>query len=165
MKSIKVFYNGEPLRNIYPHATKFQVFKYRLRKFLRQFVMYSLTTVFAFGILYGTFRAGSSFAPTVTYADHEVIKEVESSSPVMNRIAQCESGSSHLGKSGQITVKVNTNGTYDLGKFQINSIWNAQATKLGYDLTKESDNEAFAMWLYKNQGTGAWASSSKCWNK
>lgn len=165
MKSIKVFYNGEPLRNIYPHATKFQVFKYRLMKFIRKIVTYSLTAVFAFGVLYGTFRAGSSFAPTVTYADHEVIKEVDSASPVMDRIAQCESSTMHMGKKGQITVKVNTNGTYDIGLYQINSIWNAQATKMGLDLTKESDNKAFAMYLYKNQGTGPWSSSSKCWNK
>ncbi len=39
MKKIKVFFNGKPMRDVYPHATRFQVFKYRVRVFFRKLVI------------------------------------------------------------------------------------------------------------------------------
>ncbi len=107
---------------------------------------------------------GSNYVPRTVYADREVIKEVEMEAPVMDRIAHCESSGSHK-KDGQVIFKANTDGSVDIGKYQINSIWNKKATKLGYDLTNEVDNKAFAMWLYKNYGTLPWSASAKCWNK
>jgi hypothetical protein len=65
--------------------------------------------------------------------------------------------------NGQVLIHVNNNGTVDIGIAQINSIWFATATKLGYDLTKEKDNIAFAEWLYENKGTSAWDSSRANW--
>lgn len=96
----------------------------------------------------------------------EIEKPIEiQSSPVMDRIMNCESSGQHLSlKDGQVIVHVNKDGTYDVGVYQINSIWNQTATKLGYNLFLEVDNKAFAMWLYKNKGTGPWYSSQKCWN-
>jgi hypothetical protein len=48
MKSIKVIWNGKRLKDIYPHATKWQVFKYRVYKFFHKLMqMTVLTTILA----------------------------------------------------------------------------------------------------------------------
>ena len=91
---------------------------------------------------------------------------VEIEAPVIAKIMECESQSKHLDKNGQVKLNVNTNGTIDIGVMQINlTYWGATAGTMGLDLTKEADNKAFAMWLFKNHGTGDWSSSSKCWDK
>ena len=90
---------------------------------------------------------------------------VEIEAPVMERISICESNGQQLNADGQVLIKVNNNGTYDTGAMQINSIWNKKATELNLDLTKEADNNAFALWLYKNYGTGSWSATAKCWSK
>lgn len=114
----------------------------------------------------GGLLVGQHLTPAnVVYADKEVIKEVEVNAPVLERIATCESGGKHLGKSGQVIIKTNTNGTVDIGKYQINSVWFKKATEMGLDLTKEKDNEAMAKYIYANRGTGDWSASSACWNK
>ena len=85
--------------------------------------------------------------------------------PVLERIARCESSNQNVDKTGQVLMRANKNGSVDVGKYQINSIWFKQASDLHYDLTKPADNLAFAMWLYQNKGTGAWVDSANCWNK
>lgn len=103
--------------------------------------------------------------PRVVEAQVMVEVPVEADSPVLERIMQCESGGKQFNKNGQVLIKTNTNRSYDTGKYQINSIWGAQATKLNLDLTKEKDNEIMARWIYANRGTGDWSASSNCWNK
>lgn len=123
------------------------------------------------GVVVGIFEAGRYINPPVIYTKQEVIKEVDSMSPVLARIASCESVGSakltatHFDKNGQVLMRSNTNRSVDLGKYQINSIWFAKATELGLDLTKEKDNEEMAKWIYKNRGTGDWSASYKCWQK
>jgi len=85
--------------------------------------------------------------------------------PILEKIAKAESGDSQVGTTGQTIIHVNTNGTYDTGKYQINSIWNALATKLGYNLMIEKDNEAFALYLFNNYGSEPWSSSKARWDK
>lgn len=85
--------------------------------------------------------------------------------PVLERIMNCESKGQQFGKSGQVLMSPNVNGTVDLGIAQINTVWFAKATELGYDLTKEEDNIKMATWIYENKGTGPWSSSAKCWSK
>jgi hypothetical protein len=161
-KMLKVIYNGDFLCNIYPHATKWQVFKYRLALLTRR----TLMVIFALGMLYGAFYGGRTTSiPTYVRAEVQVPVEVEIKAPVMERIAKCESGGIQT-KNGQVVVNVNSNGTYDQGKYQINSIWNKKAGEMGLNLAIEKDNEAFAMYLYKNYGTDPWNSSKKtCWSK
>lgn len=114
----------------------------------------------------GGLLVGQHLTPAnVVYADKEVIKEVEVNAPVLERIATCESGGKHLGKSGQVIIKSNTNGTVDIGKYQINSVWFKKASEMGLDLTKEKDNEVMAKWIYANRGTSDWSASAPCWNK
>ena len=160
MKKMKIFFNGERLRDVYAHATKWQVFKFKVRKFIRNIIRISL----AGGMVYGVFVLGGLLNPIMTYATQEKIVHIEIESDVMKRIAQCESGGTHT-KDGQVIFNANSNGSVDIGIYQINSVWRKKATELGFDLTKESDNKAMAMWIYKNRGTEDWYSSKKCWMK
>ena len=113
----------------------------------------------------GTLKLGQHLFPVKVYAQQVVTVKDTTLSPVMVRIAKCESGNVQKGKDGQIVIHVNKDGSYDMGLFQINSTWNKTATKLGYDLTNNNDNQSFAEWLYENIGTSPWSSSSQCWNK
>ncbi len=122
-----------------------------------------------FGVIAYSF--GVADKGNTVYAQNIIVTPTpaELEAPVLARIADCESGNGTKGsgtqfKNGQVIFKANTNGTVDVGKYQINSSWDKQATKLGLDLTKEKDNYAMAKWIYENQGTGPWASSAHCWN-
>ena len=161
MKYTKVFNGNQYITKFYVgHLTKWQ-------RFCRKFEKYAKRTIVIGGIItaIGWAYVGGIMTKMAT-ADTKIITVVSTSTPsVMQRIAQCESGNSQYNKQGQLLIHVNSDGSYDVGKYEINSVHNAEATKLGYDLTKESDNKAYAMYLYQNRGTGDWSSSSKCWSK
>lgn len=160
MKPIKVMWNGKHLKDIYPHATAWQVFKYRVAMFLRK-VIIAIIIISAF---YATFKVGGIMNPATIVTTAEVIKEVEVKAPILDRIAKCESPTGHW-KNGQVVININRNGSYDQGKYQINSIWNKKATELGLNLMVEKDNEEMARWIYTNRGTEDWYSSKSCWQK
>lgn len=111
----------------------------------------------------------SVLSSSVAYASGVTVLPL--SSPILDRIADCESGNgkagsaTHFNKLGQVIFKANKNGSVDIGKYQINSAWDAQAHKLHLDLTKEEDNREMAEWLYLNRGTGDWSASQACWKK
>lgn len=105
-------------------------------------------------------------------ADEIVEKEIEklvivkdvSTPAVLSRIAECESGNTHYGKTGQVLAMGNKNGSVDVGRFQINiSIWGQKATELGYDLWDEKGNEEMARWIFENYGSEPWFLTAKCW--
>jgi hypothetical protein len=126
-----------------------------------------LLVSFVFGVIYGAFQVGRvTTEPVKVFADREVVREVKGKAPIMERIAKCESGGSHIDKiTGQVLMRSNVNKTVDLGKFQINSVWFKKATELGLDITKEVDNEKMAYWIYENRGTNDWYASRDCWSK
>lgn len=84
---------------------------------------------------------------------------------IMERIAKCEGGGTHYKKDGTLVKNINKNGTIDFGKFQINSHWEDEAVKLGYNIYLPEGNEAFAYHLYHTRGTEDWYSSKACWSK
>ena len=143
--------------------------KNKFNNFVTKTVWYTKRVIVVMGVLcltgWGVY-VGSKFAPTKVMAiDKPVYIVATSTAPVMARVARCESGSSQT-KNGQVQLHINKNGSVDIGKYMINlQVWGATATKMGYDLTKESDNEAFAMWLYENKGTQDWSASFNCWYK
>lgn len=160
MKPLKVFWNGKPLRDIYPHCTKWQLFKYNVGQFIRKVVKCVILCL----LLLAALMVGSNYMPREVYVNKEVIVEIETKAPVLDRIAKCESGGKQF-TNGQVTVNANTNGSVDIGKYQINMrLWGKKAADMGYNLAIEADNEAFATYLYKNLGTEPWVWSKKCWN-
>lgn len=161
-KILKVIYNGEFLCNVYPHASKWQVFKYKLAMLVRKVLIGS----FILGASYGMFMAGRvTTEPVKVYADKEVIVKVKGKASVMDRIAKCESGGKHFKDNGDVVYGYNKNGSIDVGKYQINTIHIPLAGKLGFDINKEKDNEAMAYYLYETNGTEPWYSSKSCWSK
>ena len=129
-----------------------------------------VSTVLAL-IAAGLMGAGALIFSTSTVTADTATVVINANSPVLARIADCESGNGKPGtgtqfKNGQVIMRANTNGTIDIGKYQVNlTYWGKQATALGYDLTKEADNKAMAEWIYQNKGTGDWSSSQHCWAK
>lgn len=128
-------------------------------KSIKWFFKKVLMLGFIVGAVYVAFLVGVNKPP--------VIKEVVADTgipPILTRIAKCESPTGHF-KNGKVVFSRNTNGTTDIGKFQINTIWLPQAAELGLNLAIENDNEAMAEWIYANRGTGDWSSSANCWRK
>jgi len=161
MKPSSVIYNGKPIRKIYPHATGWQVFKFKLKRFIRRVIWLSVLLI----TIWGIYEYGGMMHPSTIYTRAEVIKEVEVRAPILDKIARCESPTGHW-KNGQVSFNGNKDGSTDIGKYQINDrIWGKKATELGYNLTVEKDNEAMAHWIYENRGTEDWVWSKKCWNK
>lgn len=132
-----------------------------------QFLLISL------GFVLASFIAGSTLSTDTIHAQvpDTITITPPLSSPVLDRIADCESGngSAHSATqydiNGQVLLRANTNHTVDVGKYQINSVYFAKATALHYDLTTAAGNTAMANYIYANEGTGPWASSAHCWNK
>ena len=142
-------------------AMRWYHFKLKVRSFFKKVIFWSVVIV-AFAGVVQYFRWAY---PTEVEVIKEVIIERPVEYPVLQRIAQCESGNKHFDTNGQVMLRGNTNKSVDVGKYQINSLWFKKATELGLDLTKEKDNEAFAIYLYTTRGTVDWIWSQKCWNK
>lgn len=143
--------------------TRFQLFVLKTRRAIKR----SILTLGAFSALGWAVVLGGHISPAqIVFAKQEVIKEVKGKAPVMERIAKCESGNSHIDpKTGQVYMLANTNKTVDVGKYMINTVWHKKAKELGLDITKEVDNEKMAYWLYETMGTEPWVYSKHCWNK
>jgi hypothetical protein len=160
-KPVKISVMGRRQSNIDLNRTAWGRFKYNVVLWFKRIVKLLTFT----GFVYGVFVLGGVLNPNLQYQTVEAIKEVESKAPIMERIINCESGGKQFDKNGQVLMRSNTNKTVDVGLGQINTVWFAKATELGYDLTTEQGNRAMVYWIYKNKGTAPWASSSKCWNK
>lgn len=84
--------------------------------------------------------------------------------PALVSIAGCESNFRHGLSDG--TVLRGRIDSADLGVMQINTRYHEERAKsLGLDLHKLKDNMAYALTLYKEQGTTPWNSSKACWQK
>lgn len=142
--------------------TRFQLLVLKIKRALKRVIIVSAVICL---VLWGIV-AGATYFPRVDVVEAQVIKEVKGKTPVMDRIAKCESGNSHIDpKTGQVYMVANTNKTVDVGKYMINSVWHKKAKELGFDITKEADNEKMAYWLYETMGTEPWVYSKHCWNK
>lgn len=147
------------------HVKKVSV-KSEFKRIMKESLKVVMVLSFVSGSIVGTYAlGGASTSAQVVYASVPTPVETMPDIPVLDAIEKCESSDMQFNKQGQVLIHVNTNGTYDIGEFQINSIWNATATKMGFDLTKASDNKAFAQFLFINKGSSAWQDSSACWSK
>ena len=159
-RTMRVIFNFQTMEEMYKGKTGLWVrSKWLVGRSIR-----NMTILASYGLVaFTSAKIYNIIHPVTVYADRITTVEVVADSPVMARIAKCESGGSQT-KNGQILMHVNNDKSVDIGKYQINlQTWGATATKMGYDLTKESDNEAFAKWLYANKGTSDWSASMQCW--
>lgn len=84
--------------------------------------------------------------------------------PVMIKIAGCESHFKQFDKTGSVVQNPNSTA---VGVFQIMSSIHATAAdeNLGLDIYSLQGNAAYAKYLYEKQGTTPWNSSKGCWSK
>lgn len=164
----KLFYGNQYVGSFNCDGRKYSKLQYQLflakRMFLRCLVVSFLIVTAGWLVTAGIFISKNTIEPEIVYGKEIVEVPIKEIPPVMQRIAQCESGNKHYNK-GQVILRSNKDGSVDIGKYQINSIHSKEASRLGLDLTKEKDNEAYAMYLYENQGTEPWYASIKCWSK
>lgn len=167
MRSTKVLLGDKRLKDIYVGATTWQVFKFKMMKAMKWFMV----RAFIVGLIYGAFLTGKAVTESkVSFAKEVVQVKDKSVPPVMQRIAGCESlgdrnsKGAHFDKNGKLITKKNADGSIDIGKYQINNkYWSVEAMQMDLNLTKEQDNEEFAMWLYETKGTEPWVHSKPCW--
>lgn len=110
---------GKPMRKIYPHATRWQVIKYKAAKLFRQIAMVVMVSVG----LAGGFLVLRYFFPTIIYKTEskDVVVDTlkwkvdELKSGVLADLKQCESGGA---KESAGIVKFDSNGVASIGSFQ-----------------------------------------------
>lgn len=161
----KIFYGNQYVESFKCDGrkySKFEIWVYKIKQSIKRVIL----ALGAVSLIGWSVLAGRHFFPRVAIVEAEVIKEVTAHAPVMDKIAKCESGNSHINpKTGQVYMVANANKTVDVGKFMINTVWHKKAKELGLDITKEKDNEEMAYWIYANRGTGDWKYSAECWQK
>lgn len=158
----KVFYQGRQING------RFTSLKTALKRAIRFTVRWSLISAAGYAI----FMSGAFLYSTSTVSAENVIvaTSTEQEAPVLSRIEDCESGNGKPGshtqfRNGQVLISINTNGTYDQGEYQINSIHNKDASNRGYNLATEEGNAGYAKYMFENLGTGDWSSSEHCWKR
>lgn len=80
MKTVKVFFNGEPLRDVYPHATRWQVVKFKVQRFFRKaFILSAILGVMAFAgyVAFQKYMVKSIVATNTTIAANASTSELE----------------------------------------------------------------------------------------
>src|SRR3989344_5978567 len=102
------------------------------------------------------------FADTANDGVEEAVRAYFPHVPVMAEIARCESMFRQFDSSG--TPLPGGTGGNMIGVFQVNApVHAAYARELGMDIYTLEGNFAYAKYLYENEGTRPWRSSSKCW--
>lgn len=77
-------------------------------------------------------------------------------------IAYCESGNRQFYANGSLVIgRIDHD---DRGRFQINRRYHGKAARaMGLDLDTDEGNTAYALALFKKEGTRPWLASKKCW--
>ncbi len=151
-KPIKVFFNGERLRDVYPHATRYQLFKYRAAKFFRKIVITSAAlAILALTYFIGTKGAGHEIVAVVAqpaYAEETMEGKVDAlKEKLLDEMVNCENPTHVLvnpddNKAGTLPLKDKVS-IGDL-QFKLSTIQHFHKTLTGTTLT---DREALMLGL------------------
>lgn len=135
---LKVIYNGEFLCNIYPHASKFKVFKYRVARGMRIAVIQIMIA----GATLGVYTAGqSAVTPTYVKAEDKSSQmyqdKVEAlKDAVMSKLSQCESAG-HKESDGIIIMDTNNKLSIGNYQWQISSVQHYYKLMTGKEISKK----------------------------
>ncbi len=92
------------------------------------------------------------------------VKQYFKDTPVMVKIAQCESNFRQWDSQGNVLRGFVDND--DTGVMQINKRYHLKVSqRLGLDIATLEGNLAYAKFLYDQSGTQPWLASRACWNK
>ncbi len=94
----------------------------------------------------------------------EIVEESFKDTPILAKVAFCESRNKQFDANGQILRGVQN--PKDVGVMQINEYFHLETSeKLDMNIYTLEGNLAYAKHLYEQEGVKPWSSSSKCWNK
>lgn len=178
----KITYLGRDITGRYDRLNKLQRFYRRLMWHIKRALRVGGILALVAWLMLGSLKFGISYAhgTEMSYiapiAQADTIKPMVTDYPILDKIAQAESHdnqfctkalvSESMCKASQIgapLVRVNTNGSYDIGKFQINSTHLADAIAHGYDVYTLQGNTDYALYLFMTQGSEPWYSSRSSW--
>jgi len=137
-KMLKVIYNGEYLCSIYPHASKFKVFKYRLARGIRVAVIQLMIA----GATLGVYTAGqSAVTPTFVQAEDTSSAKYEAKiealkDAVMSKLSQCESAG-HKESDGIIIMDTNNKLSIGQYQWQVSSVQHYYKLMTGKEISKK----------------------------
>lgn len=129
MKKLKVFYNGKRLKDVYPYATRFQVFKYRVAQFFSK--LFKLSVVG--GLMYATFILGT-YSQATSYVQAELtdsmpIRVEKLKQEVIEQIAKLETGNVktedglvHIDNNKAKTLKEKDIPSYGCMQFKVSTV-------------------------------------------
>lgn len=147
MKYIKVFYGEERLKDIYPYASKWQVFKFKVRCLLKTMVRFLTVGSVAGGALYLAFFLGQLSDPAIMYAQTQIVDslpfKVEAlKNDVIDQLIKCESAG-HKEDDGIIILDTNNRMSIGQLQFQTKTVQHYYKTLYGKTITtKEAVNVA-----------------------
>lgn len=182
-----MLFKKEFLRDIYPHASKWQVFKFKIRSMVRSTLNWITIASVAYMAFWGVYKMGSN-QTSIVFADREVIKEIDTLSvkvaalekEVIDELSACESAG-HSEEDGIIIFDDNRAGTLSkvnkasIGQFQFKVttvqhyeklrsgkvLTNKEAVIIALDTEKAAD---LAKWIIFEQ-TGGIFNWQNCSNK
>lgn len=146
---------GQRLCDIYPHATRFQVFKYKVRNAFRKFTI----AVMFCGLIFGTFMLGSYFSPRTILAENVISvvtattteslpsKIAELKRDVIAKLSGCESAG-FSEDDGILVFDTNNKASIGVLQFQKTTVIHYYKTLYGKDITAK---EAVLIALDKEQ--------------
>ena len=139
-KPMKVFLDGVRLRDVYPHATKLEVAKYRIAKFMRKLVFYTIlsltVSVIAIGLFLIYFPNRVVVSQITTDTLTPKIEEIQNKA--LADLKACESGGS-TEKDGIIIFDSNNKASIGSFQFQKATVIHYYKTLYQKDITgKES---------------------------
>ncbi len=117
MRKMKIFWNGERLRDVYPHASRWQVIKFRARNLIRNVVK----AMIIIGALATVGLMGAHFNPKTVYVAKEVIVDAMPSKierlkgEVADQLSACESNGY---TDGDGLIVFDSNSKASIGKLQ-----------------------------------------------
>lgn len=143
MNKIKVMWNGKRMCDIYPFATRWQVFKYKVRRATFKTFRALLVASFVFGAFYSTFKVGVMAAsPNVQnfafekQVDRLPVKIQALKDEMLDGLKKCESGG-YDEDDGVIIMDTNDKLSIGQYMFQINTVIHYYKTLYVKEITKK----------------------------
>jgi hypothetical protein len=132
-KAVKVYLWGERMKDIYPHATKWQVFKYKTAIFLRKLTLALLVALAIALTAINTFPK-HQIVDKVIEVDNLDTKIVELKGEVLDTLRSCESRGGKE-SDGLITFDSNKQASIGTYQFQKDTVIRYYKALYGKDIT------------------------------
>lgn len=179
MKKIPLFYNGKRLKDVYPYATKFEVFKFKVTRFFRKVVIVTGAIAFLAGVAVGSFKIGqvtpgtkyvmadssnAMFASKIDSLENGVVAQVSSCEDTGHIEGLIIFDTNHKPSIGIMQFQVTTviryekqlyGNTIDAKQAELIALDDTQSLALAKDVMFKTSNMASADWYNCSQRYGS----------